>query len=397
MIRIFDIASKDLLQLLRDRKTFLFLLIMPIAFTFLFGFAFGGFGGSADPRLPVGYLDLDNSKLSRLLHDQLVGSDVIHVRENLFQTPSWLAAQVADEKLAAAIIVPQGYGHKLLFGKPVKLTLLADTNTTAGMSVESETLSAVLRLQSALNTAVILEQLAGDKAPFDYSLSEALSRWKQPPIRISETTSSAIHEETGSAATLAHTSPGMMLQFAIAVLLTTAQVLVAERKSRALARLLTTATLRVHILLGHYLANLTLILSQFILLIVFGQFVLGVGYLRSPAGTALVALSAAVCVAALGLLIGVMAHSDEQAIIFSLVPMFVLAGLGGAWVPLEVTSPAFQVIGHATPLAWALDGFKDITIRGLGIASIFKPALILFGYAVVFFSLATWRFRRTEV
>ncbi len=35
MKRIFDIAAKDLTQILRDRKSFLFLLIMPIAFTFL--------------------------------------------------------------------------------------------------------------------------------------------------------------------------------------------------------------------------------------------------------------------------------------------------------------------------------------------------------------------------
>ena len=46
MIRIFDIALKDLLQLSRDFKTFMFLLIMPILFTFLFGYAFGGFGGT---------------------------------------------------------------------------------------------------------------------------------------------------------------------------------------------------------------------------------------------------------------------------------------------------------------------------------------------------------------
>ncbi len=43
MTRILDIAFKDLLQLSRDFKTFMFLLIMPILFTFLFGFAFGGF------------------------------------------------------------------------------------------------------------------------------------------------------------------------------------------------------------------------------------------------------------------------------------------------------------------------------------------------------------------
>ena len=42
MNRIFDITLKDLMQILRNRMTFLFLLIMPVAFTLLFGLAFGG-------------------------------------------------------------------------------------------------------------------------------------------------------------------------------------------------------------------------------------------------------------------------------------------------------------------------------------------------------------------
>jgi len=41
-MRILDITCKDLTQLMRQRNTFLFFLIMPIAFTLLFGFAFGG-------------------------------------------------------------------------------------------------------------------------------------------------------------------------------------------------------------------------------------------------------------------------------------------------------------------------------------------------------------------
>ena len=51
MQRILDLTFKDLLQLLRDRMTFLFLLIMPILFTLLFGFATGAFSrGLTDPR-----------------------------------------------------------------------------------------------------------------------------------------------------------------------------------------------------------------------------------------------------------------------------------------------------------------------------------------------------------
>jgi hypothetical protein len=66
MKRILDIAQKDLTQIFRNRMTFLFLLIMPIAFTFLFGMAFGGaYSGPADSRLPVAYLDQDGTTVSQ--------------------------------------------------------------------------------------------------------------------------------------------------------------------------------------------------------------------------------------------------------------------------------------------------------------------------------------------
>jgi ABC-2 type transport system permease protein len=194
---------------------------------------------------------------------------------------------------------------------------------------------------------------------------------------------------------MAQSSPAMMLQFAIAGLLTSATILVNERKNRSLQRLLTTATSRLQILLGHYLAMFILIFIQFMLLIGFGQ-ILQVNYLRVPLASLLVATASALCIAALGLLIGVLARSEEQAIVFSLIPMFVLSGLGGAWVPLEYTGPAFQAIGHVSPVAWAMDGFKNIVARGLGFSSVLAPAAALAGYTLLFFSLAAWRFWRVS-
>jgi ABC-2 type transport system permease protein len=259
------------------------------------------------------------------------------------------------------------------------------------MTIEAETLIAANRLDSAARAALILESVIGQRTPFDYAFEQALTAWEAPPIAVTETTSSAIDRQNTQGMSLAHTSPGMMLQFAIAGLLTAAQIIVNERKSRAMQRLLTTATRRIHILAGHYLAIFALIFTQFLLLITFGRLVLKVDYWREPAATLLVALSAALCIAALGLLIGILARSEEQAVLFSIVPMFVLAGLGGAWVPLEVTGPAFSLIGHISPVAWAMDGFKNVSIRGLGIDAALLPAAALLGYAALFFLLAAWR------
>ncbi len=396
MIRILDIALKDLLQLTRDFKTFMFLLLMPIAFTFLFGYASGGFANGSDSRLSIGYIDQDDSWVSRALHDQLAGSDVIHLEENSLSSLADMEQLVADEELAAVLIVPEGYGRAVTQDKTTRLTLIGNSGTTTWTTVEAEILTAASRLDGAASTAAIMDRIDPDRMPYKYIFKQGLSAWEDSPIAVRETTSTAIQKASDQQMALSHTSPGMMLQFAIAGLLTAAQIIVTERKSRTFQRLLTTATRRTHVLFGHYLAIFILIFAQFTMLITFGQYALHVAYLRLPAATFLVAFCAALCIAALGLLIGIVARSEEQAISFSLIPMFVFAGLGGAWMPLEFTGDTFQTIGHLSPIAWGMDGFKNICVRGLGFESVLLPAAALAGYAVLFFALAAWRLNASE-
>jgi ABC-2 type transport system permease protein len=396
MKRIIDIALKDLMQILRDRKTFLFLLIMPIAFTFLFGFAFGGFSkGESDPRLPVAVINKDGGDLSLRLVNLLENSEVVVLTQDDGQTLADYEKSLSKGDLAGILIIPAGYTNTLLTGSLPRLTLEADITLTTGTTVQGEVLAAASRLTSAVSTANIVGQTASAFTP---AFEQALAEWNNPPIRI-ETVSAVLETEqkpSAQFASLAHTSPGMMLQFAIAGLLTCATVIVNERKTRSLQRLLTTATKRSHILLGHYLAIFVLLFAQFLVLILFGQIILKVDYFRLPGATLLVALTSSLCIAALGLLIGIVAKSEEQAIAFSLIPMFVFAGLGGAWTPLEYTSATFQAIGHVTPVAWAMDGFKNITVRLLGFESVLIPSAALAGYALLFFLLAVWRFRKAS-
>jgi ABC-2 type transport system permease protein len=76
-----------------------------------------------------------------------------------------------------------------------------------------------------------------------------------------------------------------------------------------------------------------------------------------------------------------------------MIPMFVFSGLGGAWMPLEATGKTFQLIGHFTPVAWAMDGFKNILVRGLDLSAVWLPAGALLGYAILFLALAVWKFK----
>jgi ABC-2 type transport system permease protein len=396
MYRIIAITSKDLLQLVRDGKIYLFLLIMPIAFTLLFGYAFGGFSeGENDPRLPVALLDQDQSEISVELSRLLAGSAVLRLEEMADKTLNELEETLQDGDIAGILIIPGEFGQRLLTTEPKAVTLLAEPSSQATTSLQTEVMVLTRRLASAAWTAQIANQVMG--TDFEDSLQDAIKAWENPPVQVETTLGQAPGDEPPpSVGSLAHSSPGMMLQFAIAGLLTAATIIVVERKSRALARLLTTPTSRYQILCGHFLAIFILVFLQFIILITFGQLLLKVNYFRDPIATLMIALSAALCISAMGLLIGVLAKNEGQAIIFSLIPMFILAGIGGAWVPLEVTGETFSTIGHFSPVAWAMDGFKNITIRGLGVEAALIPMLALLGYAALFLIISAWLFNRAE-
>lgn len=405
-MRLLDLAIKDLRQILRDWKAAFFLLIMPVAFTLLFGYAFGGFqagDGPEDPRLPLGLLNRDQGELGGYVEALLTGSKVVRLvpvtdsLENLRQ-------QVAEGELAGAISVPADYSRGWEAGERPLLQLVLDPASNAGFTIQGEVQAAALRLASAVQAAELSVEVmevyqdgAGEgvsEEVWGSALEQGVAAWEAPPVQvIVQEATGTIEERSEAANAFAHSSPGMMAQFAIAGLMGAAEVLVAERKSRSLQRLLTTQISRLEILAGHYLAMLIMILAQLVILTMFGQLALRLGYLEAPLATGVMVLTTALFCASLGLLIGALAQSEEQVIVFALIPMFVLAGLGGAWVPLEFTSESFQRIAFLTPLAWVMDGFSDILVRGQGLAAVGTAAIVLLGFAVGLFALAAWRFQ----
>ncbi len=131
-------------------------------------------------------------------------------------------------------------------------------------------------------------------------------------------------------------SPGILVQFAIFGLVTSAQILVQERKTRTLQRLITTAMRPWQIVAGHMLAMFTIVFLQMLMLVLFGQWVLKVDYLREPLAIFLVAVMLGFWVASIGLLIGVLAKEEQQVILYSMIAMFLFSALGGTWFPLEI-------------------------------------------------------------
>jgi ABC-2 type transport system permease protein len=250
---------------------------------------------------------------------------------------------------------------------------------------------------SAVEVARISADVQSNPEEFVPSIELAWSKWDENSrlslVKVEQAVAEESSDWTGGNP-YNQASPGILVQFAIFGLTTSAQILVQERKSRTLQRLMTTAMRPWEIVAGHLLAMFTLTFLQTALLVVFGQFVLHVNYLREPIGTLLISISLGLWVASMGLLVGVLAKGEEQVILFSLIAMFLFSALGGTWFPLEAAGGAFNAVGKLMPSAWAMTGLQNILIRGLGLSSTLLPAGILLLYASGFFALAVWRFKK---
>lgn len=404
-MRVIDLALKDLLQIVRDRRSAFFLGVMPILFTFFFGLVFGS-SAEGDPRLPVGFVIHDESDaLSASSQTLLEASDAIRPVLLEGNDADSAAESVRDGDLAGAVIVPVGFGEQALAGEKPRLTVIVDQNTPAGQTASSAVQAAMTRLLGAVETARLsaeafearegFESEAARRAYLDEALALASEAWLQPPLTVAVEQSGAAAEEGEEISPNVYTqsSPGMIVQFVVFGLNTSAMVLVLERRSRTLQRLLTTPITRTQVIAGHVLAMFLVVFLQQALLVAFGQLAFGVDYMREPLAILLVMVTLALWVASLGLLIGAMSKSEDQVIMWALMAMFVFSALGGAWFPLDVAGKTFAAIGHLMPTAWAMDGFQNIVLRGLGLSSVLLPAGILLAYAVAFFALAVWRFK----
>jgi ABC-2 type transport system permease protein len=401
-MRILDIALKDLRQVLRDKKSLLFLVLMPIAFTLLFGFAFRSV--EKDPRLPVGWVDRDpGGALSSRLRGLVAATEGIRLVPLEGAAAARAEQQVQDEELVAVVTVPAGYSAKALAGEFLPLSVVVP-ETMAGQTVTTAVQAAAKRLLGAVEAGRLSVEAMAARHPFadpvlrqaamEGNLAKALDAWQQPPlIVVLEPATGAQAAGGGMPGGFQQSSPGMMVMFAMFGLTTSAMVLVLERKAGALRRMLAAPISRAEVLLGHLLAIFAIVFVQSLLLVALGQFAFGVDYMREPLGTLLMMVALGLWVTSLGLLIGALASGEEQVVMFSLIVMFLFSALGGAWFPLEIAGQAFASIGHVMPTAWAMDGLQNIVVRGLGLGSVLLPAGILLAYTAAFMGLAVWRFR----
>jgi ABC-2 type transport system permease protein len=381
----------------------LFIVAMPIIFTLFMGFAYRGSSQSdeeTDNRIPLALVDPQpDSRLNKMFFTRLESSDAIKA---LVMNEDEAMDAFRKGEVAGVLIIPDGFSGQVEAGKDAQLHLIAEAASSEGQSIYQSLRVPISQLMSAVEISRISADVQSNPDEYAPSIELAWSKWDENSRLSLVRVEQAVAEESESSDWTGgnpynQASPGILVQFAIFGLITSAQILLQERKTRTLQRLITTAMKPWEIVAGHMLAMFTLTFLQTAMLVVFGQLALNVNYMSEPLGTLLVSVALGSWVASMGLLIGVIAKADDQVILYSMIAMFLFSALGGTWFPLESAGGAFAAIGNAMPSAWAMNGYQNILIRGLGLESTWTPALILLAYALGFFGLAVWRFRKMDV
>jgi len=402
MRKVFSIAWNDIKIEFSERSTLVFFLLLPIVFTFILGTALGNMGGGGevgDGRYPILVADEDRSDLSRELLAGLNASEVVRPVE---ADAGEIAARMEEGQASAALLVPPGFGQSIIAGDAVTLTLRTSPEDNTALAVEQETRAVLSRLDGAATAAHaalaqadalgVLNSEAKRQEYFESSLVQAKALLEDPPalVEVVYAPQARIVEIAGG---FDLASPGQLVTWTLITLLGASDVFVNERLGGTLRRLLSTPTRKATILLGKVSGRLFMGLLQMTLLIGFGAAVFRVNWGSSPAALALLVVAFALAAVALGVLLGAFSKTRSQAAGLTIFSSMVMAALGGAWWPLEITPPAYQAAVRVLPSTWAMTGFSDVILRGQGVQQVLPEVGMLLLFAAVFFTVGLARLR----
>lgn len=411
-----SIAWKDLLILFKDRNNLVGAFLLPVVFIVVFlgvsGLSGGGGGESTDPeKVPLAVVDNDGGEAAATLRAGL-------------ETQAGLAVTVYPEVEAMAMLEAQEITHLLVI--PARFTAdLAAGNVTTTLALKTNTLdrgrseSILMAIQGVTRNMSLERQITSSLAAlalmqaanpsFDPATSAEIAipiaqqqfRESQgrPLVSVNQAQPASLgQEEEVEISGVQIGVPGFAVLFIFLTAQITARSIYDEKKTGTFRRLLAAPLGKWAMLVGKLIPNFVVVLLQAAFLFAAGMFLLpllGLAGLRlgnDPVALVLLVLATALCCTCLGILIAAVAKTEAQIGGIAGLVLWVLAFLGGSFIPLFLINESMATLGQVTPHFWAVTGFYDLLTRGQGLAAVVDLLIALLGFSAVFFAVGAWRF-----
>jgi ABC-2 type transport system permease protein len=386
------IAAKDMKILIRDRNALILMFILPMMIISVAGLALGG---SFEDNIKVDVLvvDLDNKHLSKEFVQFLEDMDILDVdmESNEFAARD----RVKDKEYGRLVIVPLGFTESIMTGRDTELLIISDPSEDSQNTVLEKIIEGYTNRMSTY--VVTIKTFTAYGVPtYDqekvFDIVKVVDRFIAPPPVAITTQSSTT--DTKEFSPFTQYVPGFAVMF---LLLTCVEVgsasLLKEQESGTLRRLVTAPISRGEIISGKIASIFIRGFIQLSILLLFGQVIFDLNMGSSIA--AIIILIAAVTLAGtgLGMLVAVLVKTKDQASSVSTMLVLTMSALGGSWWPLFIEPQFMQDIAQFTITAWAMQGFYDLLYSDAGVSGIIEEVGVLLLMSVVFFRIATTRFK----
>jgi len=395
MRKIFAIAWKDTLIAFSSATQWVFFIILPLVFTFILGGGFAGSGVRPDDRVRLIVVNEANTPTAQQLLDALAPVTAVHTDVLLRADAD---AELAANRAAAVLVIPHSFDPAAASGASLQFkqrpnNLDAPIAERAVEAAAQHVGSPVAAARMAVAEAERIRPFADDaarQAYFDKALASAQTLVSNAPKRLDVTRPTTTPYRYNQAV---NTSAGQLLTWVFIPLLSISALFAYERRNGTMRHLLTTPASRAQLLLGTLVGQFLTALVQMALLVGFGIIVMHLNWGQQPVALAVLLIPFALSGVALGTMLGTFIKSESQANGLSIMLGMVMALLGGCWYPLEIFPEGVRAAVHVLPTTWAMQGLIDIAGRGLGPAAVLPNAIVLLGFAAVFFVVGALRFR----
>lgn len=371
------VARKEIRQILRDRRSFVLILVMPIVLTFLFGKALE----TGELRhIPSVILNLDGSPESNAVVTAFSTYDEIEIQR---QVATLAEAQelLAHGKIKAAIVIPAGFLRQIESGEEAPLQLLLDgTDNNSAPVVEG----VAQRVIQRYNTERAIKGLWARGVRPDRGRRLIRPVYVQSEIRYNP-----------GRQYLGYVMPGVIgLTLQLLTVMLMAITIPRERERGTLDQLMASPVTRTEIILGKLLPYFGIsVLNVATILFVADR------WFDIPVVDRLPLLLLLCCLFVLtslatGLLISAVSRTQFQAVqiaVFYVLPVFMLSG---AYAPIEAIPDYIRPISYLFPLMYFSRAVRAVTLRAADLVQIWQDVIVLGGFVVVFLYWAVLSFHK---
>ncbi len=354
-------VTKEFKHILRDVRTLLFLVGMPVLLILLFGYAI-----TTEVReVPIAVVDLSKDELSQKTINRLSASEYFDLKV------------VADDVSEGEVYMRKSIVRMVLV---FPLDYAKDANSKVQLLIDATDPNEATQVVEYVKPIIAMTKMGSQP-----SVGTDL-----PTIQVD--TKLLYNPQMKASYNFVPGVMGLVLMLICAMM--TSIAVVREREMGTMEVLLVSPIKPITIILSKAVPYMTVSMLIVVIILLLSSFVLNVPILGSVFLVLLLSVIYSIVALALGLLISTIADSQQSAMLISgmglMLPVMLLSGM---IFPIESMPIFLQVLSNIIPAKWYIIALKDVMIKGLGVEYILQELFILVAMMFVFFAVSIKRFK----